>query len=122
VEKLDQVGRKYKKDLTTQIEGCPYEINMQIVLGEEELAQLGFLFNESEEHITYTLQMHPPEKQMQVNFQLWDYITAVMHVMDAGDTSGWGLAEWDEACPFLFDSTPMFPDEEQMQKERDKWL
>ncbi len=122
IENQDHFGRTYKKRLCTDIDGCPYEINMEIVLGEEELAQMGFLFDESEDHITYTLQMHPPEAQLQANFKLWDYITAVNRVMEVDDTSGWTLEQWDHACPFLFEQPPDVPDEEAMQKEREGWV
>ncbi len=113
----------FKKELATLIDGCPYEINMEIVLGVADLEEMGFHPDDREEHIVYTLQMHPPEREVQVNFKLWDYITAVNLVMDLNDTSGWTLHEWDNACPFLFDDVPnlALPDEEALQRERDLW-
>ena len=76
VPKLNTSFNTMKKDLTTTIEGCPYDINLEVVLTLNELHAMGFDHN-SEEEIAYDLGANECEKEMQVNFKLWDFIAAV---------------------------------------------
>ena len=120
VPKLNTSFNTMKKDFTTTIEGCPYDINMEVVLTLTELADMGFNHN-SEEEIAYDLGANECEKEMQVNFKLWDCIAALNRVMNENDTTGWTVAQWDEACPFLFECDPFLEDEENLQEVRDSW-
>ena len=124
VRKLDQVGATMKKELVCTIEGCPYEINLEIVLTETDLLNMGYGTDSHEDNIAYSLLQCAPEKEVNANFLLWDFIARVNSVMDSHDTSAWGVAEWDKACPFLFECDPDLEsdNDEALQKERETWV
>ena len=126
IEKLDLVGCKVKMELATFIEGCPYEINLEVVFTEKELCAMGFDndngFLCNIEHIAYSFQQTVPEKVMAVQSLMWDYIKQVNKVMDDNDITAWTVAEWDAHCPFLFECDPALDEAEAMQEERDTWV
>lgn len=125
IEKLDMVGCKVKMDLATFIEGCPYEINLEVVFTEKELCAMGFGndngFLCNIEHIAYSFGQTVPEKVMAVQSLMWDYIKQVNKVMDDNDITAWTVENWDAHCPFLFECDPGLESEEQLQEERDTW-
>ena len=108
------------KELSTQIDGCPYEINLRIELSTQELAAMG-LNNQTEDYIASDLGCNAPEKEVDANKLMWDYIFQVKMIMTRNDTSGWLVAQWDAYCPFLFECDPALGDDEKIQKERDSW-
>lgn len=119
-EKLDGIARA-RKVLTTQINGCPYEINLEVILNAKELDDLGYNVADSDEVIIYGLEAHPCEKEMDVHATMWLHINAVKMVMSSYDTNSWRLVDWDAACPFLFDAEQTQHEEEVTQEERDTW-
>lgn len=123
IRKLDMVGIKMTKALSTQIDGCPYEINLEVALTEKELYNMGYdVANVPEENIAYGLEAHRCEKEMAVHSLMWEHINRVKMVMSQYDTNSWRLESWDAHCPFLFECDPQLPDEEAMQEERETWV
>ena len=121
VQKLDMVGTLMKKTLTTQIDGCPYEINLEIALDRVELAAMGYE-NQSDDSVTYALNTHECEQEMDAHAMMWLHINAVKMAMSQHDTNSWRLEQWDKVCPFLFtNGNEAVFDEEEMQIERDTW-
>lgn len=120
-EKIDGIARA-KKQMTTQIDGCPYEINLEVVLNEKELYDMGWdVRNVPEDRIVYGLDTHAPEKELDVFAMMWLHINAVKTVMTQHDTNSWRLETWDKHCPFLFDAEQTQHEEEVTQEERDTW-
>lgn len=114
---------RFKKEMSTQIDGCPYEINLECVLNEKELYDLGFdLVHVPDDNIIYALEAHTVEKEMAVFAMMWLHINAVKMTMSQHDTNDWYLHQWDTACPFLFDAEQTQHEEEVTQEERDTWL
>ncbi len=123
IRKLDMVGCLAKKELSASIQGCPYEIHLEIVLTEKELYDMGWdIANVPEDRITYGLEAHTCEKEMEVHAMMWLRIAEVKLAMSKYDTPAWRLAEWDSHLPFLFECDPGLDDEETLQEERDTWV
>ena len=120
-EKLDGLGIRLKKELATSIEGCPYEINLEIVLDEVELKNMGYDEMDAS-NIAYDLGLIPPAKEVDAQALMWEHINKVKMIMSQHDTNSWRLEQWDANCSFLFASDPTLPDEEAMQEERDTWV
>ena len=118
--KLDGI-RRFKKDLSTQIEGCPYEINLSVVLNDVELALLGYEAKDPDDNIIYGLEAQMCIKEMDVHTLMWQHINAVQMQMAQHDTNSWSLPDWDATCPFLFDAEQTQHEEEVTQQERDTW-
>jgi len=120
-EKMDGIARA-KKQLTATIEGCPYDINLEVVLNEKELYDMGFdLVHVPDDNIVYALEAHQCEKEMEVHSLMWLQINAVKMAMSQYVTHSWRLQDWDTHCPFLFDAKQTQHEEEVMQEERDTW-
>ncbi len=125
IRKLDQVGLKMTKTIVTQIDGCPYDINLEVSLNETELYDMGYaVMNMPEDKIAYGLEAHTCEKEMDVQAMMWLYITKVKMVLSDFRTDLWRLEEWDHHCPFLFECDPGVADAdaEAMQIVRDSWV
>lgn len=121
-EKMDDVGVRIKKELSTSITGCPYEINLEIVFTQEELEKMGIDVDD-EDRAAYELDMNVTYKEMEVNSLMWEYINTVKKVMEENDTDSWRVTEWDEHCPFLFECDPNYEDpEEALQEKRETWV
>ncbi len=118
--KLDGI-RRFKKELATTIDGCPYEINLTVILNAEELNNMGYDAIMPDDHIIYGLEAHTCEKEMDVFSLMWLHINAVKMAMSQYVTHSWRLADWDTHCPFLFDAEQTQHEEEVMQEERDSW-
>lgn len=121
-EKIDGIAR-VRKQMTTQIDGCPYDITLEVVLNEKELYDMGYdVERDPEENILYGLEAYPCEKEMEVHSLMWLHITTVKTAMSQHDTDSWRLADWDTHCPFLFDAEQTQHEEEVTQDERDTWV
>jgi len=121
IQKLDMVGVLMKKEIVTSIDGCPYEINLEVVLTELELNDMGYDKMDAS-NIAYDLGLIPPAKELDVHALMWEHINKVKMVMSQHNTTSWRLEQWDAHCPFLFECDPTLFSEEEMQKERDTWV
>lgn len=125
-EKMDGAGPRMKKELAATIPGCPYEINLEIVITNDELHDMGFVNERGElapeEVIAYELGFQQYEKEIDVQALLWKYIHTVKRVLASHPTDSWGVVEWDAHCPFLFECDPALADEEALQEERNTWV
>lgn len=123
-------GRPYAlRELTTNIEGCPYEINLRVEFSEVELVKMGMSDDTGTlttcEHIVYELEKNVTEKELEIDMLMWHYIDQVKEQMRVNDTTGWRVEDWEQPCPWLFTVNLPLDDEvaqqELEQRERDSW-
>ena len=104
--------------LQANVEGCPYDIIINIKLTRYELMEMKIV---SFDNVVFDMERPICKQEFEARKQLDARVHEVQRVCMQKPVHLWGVTEWDAECPWLFGNVPPVLDDEEMQAERDTW-